>query len=319
MNPTSYILAADIGGTSSRFGWFFIDNGRLERINQLHLPTAANTSFREMLEQVDAAGPDGQVRMAVFAVAGAIEQDGSVRPPNISWNIHRDMITPYFPHHTLINDFQAQAFGCLTDLARQAMTIQTGTSEPGKALAVIGAGTGLGHCMLVPDGQGNHVAVASEAGHAAFPFYHDQELAYQAFLHKETGCRYPIGDMIVSGSGLVNLHAFLTGTRLSPAEIAQDFDRFPETLTWFARFYARACRQYCLNVLPTQGLYISGGLAAKHPKIITHPPFIAEFVDSKNYSSLLKNIPIFLNRDEDMGLWGAAQYGRQQVNTARAL
>ncbi len=314
MIPRSYILAADIGGTSSRFGWFFLDNGRLERVNQLHLPTAASTSFREMLEQVFMTGPDGQVCMAVFAVAGAVEQDGSVRPPNISWDIHRDMITPYFPCNILINDFQAQAFGCRTDPARKAMTIQTGTSEPGKALAVIGAGTGLGHCMLLPVGQDNHVAVASEAGHAAFPLYGDQERAYQAFLHRETGCTYPIGDMIVSGSGLTNLHAFLTGTWLSPAEIAQDLERFPETLTRFACFYARACRQYCLTVLPTQGLYISGGLAAKHPEMITHPAFITEFVDSKNYCSLLKNIPVFLNRDEDMGLWGAAEYGRQQIN-----
>jgi glucokinase len=311
MHPTAYILAADIGGTSSRFGWFFIEDGRLERVNQLHLPTAAHTSFPELLEQVITAGPDGRVRIAVFAVAGAVEQDGSVRPPNIAWEIHPDMVAPFFPRHVMINDFEAQAFGCLTDSTCKAMTIQTGIPDPNRALAVIGAGTGLGHCTLVPDGRGGYRPLPSEAGHAAFPLYGDHELSYLTFLRKKIGCTYPIGDMIVSGPGLCTLHEFLTGSHLSPGEIADHFEHYEETLAWFARFYGRACRQYCLNVLPCRGLVVSGGLAAKHPIMITHPAFLAEFTDSTNYRVLLENIPIHLNREEDMGLWGAAEYGRQ--------
>ncbi len=313
MPSTNFILAADIGGTSGRFGWFTFDNDHLELADHLSVPTASCGHFTDMLEQVSREGPRGGIQTAVFAVAGAVEPDGSVHPPNIPWPIHRDMITPYFPHHTLINDFQAQAFGCRTDLVRHAQTIQPGTSDTDGVLAVMGAGTGLGHCILVPDGHGGHITVASEAGHAAFPLYGTHETEYLAFLRRETGRTYATGDMVVTGPGLSRLHAFLSNTTLSPAEVAANFHRFPKTLEWFARFYGRACRHYCLNVLPTRGLYISGGLAAKHPEMITHEAFITEFLDSRDYHDLLKRIPVHLNREEAIGLWGAAAYGCQQM------
>ncbi len=314
MDTAEYILAADIGGTSSRFGWFTTENDRCQMTDRIQLSTPSSRCFTDMLERVSHAGPVGNIRMAVFALAGAVEQDGSVHPPNIPWNIHQNMITPYFPTNILINDFQAQAFGCRTDLIRHAMTIQAGSPNTDGILAVMGAGTGLGHCILVPDGHGGHVTVASEAGHAAFPLYGKHETEYLAFLRRETGHDYATGDMVVTGSGLSRLHAFLGGTVLSPADVANQSDRFPKTLEWFARFYGRACRQYCLNILPTRGLYISGGLAAKHPAMITHPAFIMEFLESSDYHDLLQDIPVFLNREEDLGLWGAAAYGRQRVN-----
>ncbi|GAU09226.1 glucokinase [Desulfoplanes formicivorans] len=314
MQPTPCILAADIGGTFSRFGWFAIRNGCLECIEHLRLRTADSACFRDMLRHVSTSGPEGDIRLAAFAVAGAVEPGGGVHPPNIPWDMHRDMIAAYFPRHILLNDFQAQAFGCQTPLADHAMSIQPGVPDPDGVLAVLGAGTGLGHCLLVPDGHGGHVAIASEAGHAAFPLYGPHEADYLDFLRAQTGQDYPVGDMIVSGSGLSMLHAFLNGPLLSPAEVARHFHRFPNTLEWFARFYGRACRQYCLNVLPTRGLFISGGLAAKHPEMIAHPAFIAEFLHVMNYRDFLKNIPIVLNRDEDMGLWGAAECARQQLH-----
>jgi glucokinase len=314
MHPVPTILAADMGGTFSRFGWFTILHDHLELVHRCCWPTHDSTSFNELLHRVSACGPGGTIRMAVFAVAGAIEPGGVVHPPNIPWDIHQETLAAHFPQNILLNDFQAQAFGCQTPLADQAQVIQPGVPDDDGALAVMGAGTGLGHCLLVPDGHGGHVAVASEAGHAAFPLYGPRESAYLDFLQRQTGRDYPVGDTIVTGSGLSLLHAFLNKTHLSPAQVANNFHRFPNTLEWFARFYGRACRQYCLNVLPTRGLYISGGLAAKHPVMITHPAFMAEFLHARDYQDLLKNIPIFLNRHEDMGLWGAAECGRQHLH-----
>ena len=82
-----------------------------------------------------------------------------------------------------------------------------------------------------------------------------------------------------------------------------------------ARFYARACRNYALQVLARGGVYIAGGVAAKAPVLVTHPEFEAEFRRSPTMAHLLAKIPVFLNRNEESGLWGAALAGVQKLRT----
>jgi glucokinase len=59
-------------------------------------------------------------------------------------------------------------------------------------------------------------------------------------------------------------------------------------------------------VLATGGVYISGGVAAKNPLLVTHPEFAREFRNSPTYGDLLKTIAVRLVRDEQTGLFGAA-------------
>jgi glucokinase len=136
---------------------------------------------------------------------------------------------------------------------------------------------------------------------------------YARFLERETGEPYVRGETVVSGSGLNLLHRFLSGEDLRPAEIAARLDPGSETLTWMARFYARAARDYALQVLARGGLYIAGGVAAKLPALVTHPAFAAEFRLSATMARVLAQIPVFLITDEESGLWGAAQLGAQRL------
>ncbi|MFQ8737648.1 MAG: glucokinase [Bilophila wadsworthia] len=39
------------------------------------------------------------------------------------------------------------------------------------------------------------------------------------------------------------------------------------TLRWYARFYARACRNWALSTLCTGGLFITGGIALRNPLV----------------------------------------------------
>jgi len=80
-----------------------------------------------------------------------------------------------------------------------------------------------------------------------------------------------------------------------------------------ARFYGRVCRDFALNTLCFGGLYISGGLAARNPEIIYHPCFIEEFFACEKMSHILKQIPIYHIKNQDIGLWGAAFYGVQNL------
>jgi len=240
------------------------------------------------------------------------------RPPNIKWNIDLYDITKVgLGRGALLNDFAAQAFACRSRAVRDAKVLQASRSDAqitaGGTVAVIGAGTGLGHCALVPDGRGGHLAVPSEAGHVAFPFVGDKEHAYGEYVRRVTNLAYCHGDAVVSGPGLSRLHAFLTGEVLTPAALSPQLPSHPRTVEWFARFYARAARNYALTVLSLGGLYISGGVAAKNPQLVKHPAFLEEFRLSPSHSELLSGLPVLLNVNEDSGVYGAAIFGAQRL------
>ncbi len=317
------ILAADIGGTNSRFAAFSLsDGGKMTLDEIIWLQSHEAQSFPELLElleQADFGLNPGECSAAVFAVPGPVEQCTRAELANIDWPIDLELIRQKYrgERFYLINDFAAQAYAMRTEAMQEAQIIQSGAPMTGGVEAVIGAGTGLGHCALVPD-DGGFTAVPSEAGHAVFGFYGADELDYQRFLLAVTDKPFAYGDLVVSGLGLRIVHWFLTGDDLSPEEVSAAIGPQSPTTEWFARFYGRACRNYALNVVATGGMVISGGVAAKNPFLVTHPAFTREFSFSPSYSGMLAAIPVSLNANEQSGLWGAAFYGAQKTEYSPA-
>ena len=176
---------------------------------------------------------------------------------------------------------------------------------------MMGAGTGLGQCALVPDSRGVYALLMSEAGHAGFAFHGKKEKAFEDFVIRQTGRPYVTGDMLVTGPGLALVHRFLTGQDLPPGRMAEN----SPTRIWFSRFYGRAARHFALTVLPLGGLFISGGVAAHHPTLVDSPEFLSEFTRHWVFGELLSTIPIQLQTDPDAGLKGAALYGLQTLTS----
>jgi glucokinase len=317
------IFAADIGGTHSRFALFSsTDGGELASTASRWLPTAEAGSLDELLQQLmgDAfPQPPEKCDIAVFAVAGPVRGRRS-KPPNIPWAV--DLAETNrgrgIERSLLVNDFVAQAFACRSAIGAAARQILPGKIDREAALIAIGAGTGLGQAALVKDRAGRYLAVPSEGGHGSFPFESRDEFEYMAFLADRLKSPYAEADRVVSGQGLSLLHQFLTGEVLPPEEVTAAFDRNSRTLRWMARFFARVCRNYALQVLARGGVYIAGGVAAKTPGIVTHPAFEEEFRRSATMSAILNEIPVFLNSNEDSGLWGAAMIGQQALQTGTA-
>jgi glucokinase len=313
------LIAADIGGTHSRFGIFRAsgDDGlSLIKINWLN--TADYESFGGLmagLRSSDFPVAPEEADIVVIAIAGPVEKGTKSSPPFISWSIDLSKAKEDFgfKRAVLINDFVAQAFACLSPVGRSAELIMAGEPESGAARAVIGAGTGLGKAVILTDGKGGHRVLPSEGGHANFPFVSGRECEFQEFLLRASGERYITANDIVSGRGLSSLHLFLTGEKLEPHEVAERFRQNPRTLEWASRFYARACRNYVLDTLAMGGLYIAGGIAAKNPELVKGTVFEAEFRSSDTMAALLANIPVYLITDQNSGLWGSALYGLPEL------
>jgi glucokinase len=306
------ILAADIGGTNSRFALFDTAGGILGMERSLWLKTHEAASFADLLDQVRASGfpLSGAIDAAVLAVAGAVHGGVQCRLPNAPWGVDLREVVLGARTACLINDFAAQAFACRTSAVTGAQVIQAGESEPDAVVGVIGAGTGLGHSALIPDGD-RWVALSSEAGHMSFPFTGQEEAVYGEFNRTASGRNWAEGDTVVTGLGLHLLHQHLTGEDLPPAGISARITPESATTRWFARFYGRACRNWAMAVMARGGLFIAGGVAARNPMLVTVPEFLDEFHNSHVHGEFLRTVPIRLNANEESGLYGAALYGAQ--------
>jgi glucokinase len=310
------IIVGDIGGTNSRFAFFTKGKGReLIFHSEIWEATDAFASFADLLAEViskDQRYDPATSKKVVLAVPGPITPEDRLTFPNVKWPISKAGIGKLYPAttFTFINDFIAQAFGCLTEAATDARPIIAGELSPHEAkdLAIVGAGTGTGHGALKAYGA-DYIPFPSEAGHAHFPFTSKEELEFRDFLATHTGTTFPVCDAVVSGPGLSHLHQFLTGRELSPDEVARELRPESATTRWFSRFYARSCRNFSLTALAGGGqLFISGGVAIKNPFLVDNDVFRSEFLEGARSFSLLHKISVSLIRNERIGLYGAAYY-----------
>ena len=313
------ILAADIGGTNSRFAIVELSGlADIAMSEPVIFPTWSDAleSFDHLLQHYSDNRPAGtpdvdQFDALAIAIAGAVSGQRATLP-NLPWDIDLSLSRP-LENVFLLNDFFAQAHGFMDpgvfdriDLVRSGSAIGPGS------IAIVGAGTGLGHAALKPLG-GDRIVISSEAGHATLAFHGARERAAEAAMLKRTGKTWLSGDSVVSGSGAALLHEALTGKTVSPAEALKKGQVESETCSLYSRFYARVCRNYCLTMFPVEALVISGGVAAKNPHLIASDSFFEEFNDGLSYRHILERIPIYLNRDEAMGLKGAAIHAWKEL------
>ncbi len=310
------IIVCDLGGTNSRFASF--SKGKNQEIvftGEIWEETNSYNSFEQLIADVkkqdNRYDPTGH-QAVVVAVPGPVTADDQLTFPNIKWPISKAAISKLYPDttFTFINDFIAQAYGCLTGAAANALPIIAAkTPRPDHAdLAIVGAGTGTGHGALKAFGQ-DYVPFPSEAGHAHFPFITKAELEFRDFLNAKNGHPHPVCDDVVSGPGLAGLHQFLTGRELPPNAVARELTPESPTTQWFSRFHARVCRNFAFTALAAGGqLFVSGGVAIKNPFLVDNDIFRNEFLSCSNNISLLNNISVSLIREERIGLYGAAYY-----------
>lgn len=331
------VLASDIGGTHSRFALFRITapEGGTARctvrlLRRVTFRTAEHRNTRELFSRLFEDGADPALlsrneagpAAATLAIPAATKgRDPFTEPDreeccpcaNIGWPIcwqEAHAVLGITNIH-MINDFTAQGFAC----AALPESLDAGEIRPGQAdrespLALVGAGTGLGQCLIVPGPD--PVVFPSEGGHGIFPFEGEEEFRFVRFLREQFPKKRPIKDFIMSGAGLAALFAYHTGETLPvedvPPRLAVREGATAIVLEWYARFYGRVCREYALNTLPRHGIFISGGMAARIPGLFDHPAFEAELYNSPIMRSAMGNLPVAHVRSQLAGLWGAAAF-----------
>lgn len=327
------MLAADIGGTNSRFSMFSIEDKKPVYKCGVVI-SSKEEEFSHLLNKLFTCWPVEWTELArvsevVVAAAGPV-REGRIEMTNADFAVDEEQIRSFFPDAEvrLMNDFEAQAWACLSPVVAEAERILPGgdATSPvfagSSPVAVVGAGTGLGAAWLMPGGEdgGRPRVLPSEAGHMSFPFdvRDAEEIAFASFLAGGSSI-LPTAGHVLSGSGLAKLHAFFTGKTEDPAYFTAS-PNFPasDTCRLFARFYGRFCRMAALSLLP-QAVVIAGGVAEKTPSLVRHEEFAREFMRAAGaHGDFLGGVPVWLNRHPQSGLWGAAEAGAMLAREGRA-
>jgi len=307
------ILAADIGGTSTRLLLCVRDGQRWLMQRELVLASQDYPTFESALAQF--LLPGDTVEAACLAIAGPVVQQRCA-VTHLPWVMDAAALQAHYGFPVvLINDFVAMAHGLPVLTSQDLLTLQAGEPQSGGVQLLVGAGTGLGIATRVACDSQVHV-VQSEGGHADFAPHGDLQLALVADLQARFGTVSM--ETVVSGKGLENIYRHCNGfsdsaMAMSAADIsiaAQHGDvRAMAAMKLFVQCYGSAVGNLALVNLPLGGVYISGGVAAKNADFFCDGGFTAAFCDKPFMRTLLEKVPVHLVLNEKLGLLGAAEYG----------
>jgi len=333
-----YIMGLDVGGTNTNIAVAGVkDIKNMKILFSLDFKTQELNSLTPAVnETLDYAYREYNiiVKHACIGAAGVVSSSNDyVDLTHVKWNISSKTLVKETPLEKvfIINDFQAVGYGInLLDLEKDVFKVRTcnrKTSEETKA--VIGAGTGLGKCILVYNKKCNmFIPLPSEGGHSDFPVQNNYEMMLVEFIKKIRKNSKPVNyEELISGRGIENIYLFLRDKKEFPEskyteEIDHSNDKTPliskyrnvdetckEVFRLFTKFYGRCVKNFILETMATGGLYIGGGIAAKNKEIFSSNEFFEEFENTYQRSTLIKNIPVYVILNYKISLYGTCLAG----------
>ncbi|MGZ3420707.1 MAG: glucokinase [Polyangiales bacterium] len=271
---------------------------------------------------------------AAFGIAGPVV-DGVCKTTNLPWHVDEKAIAQRasLTSARLLNDFESTAWGVLTLPAQSIATLQVGEKKPHGAIAVIGAGTGLGEAMLVWNtASQEYQVVASEGGHADYAPRDETEIELLRWLKQKFG--RVSWERVVSGTGLANIYQFLRESGAAPesAAVRKELDAGRTQNDWgpvigkhasagddvlsvravdlFVTSYGAEAGNLALKALATGGVYVTGGIAPKTLKKLQDGSFMRAFRDKGRLGSVVDKIPVHVVLDPEVALLGALYVAR---------
>jgi len=327
------ILAGDVGGTSTRLALF--EPGALHlrsegSVGQRPIRVAgavfSSASLRRVEDAIDEFAPQhGLISAACFGVAGPVVR-GLATLPNLPWAVDADALARHLsiPHVDLINDLEANAYGIAGLTGDDLVPLNKAVKQPGMNAAILSVGTGLGEAGLFWDGT-MHRAIASEGGHADFAPRTEVEIDLLHELLRTTP--HVSYERVLSGEGLHRIFTFLrrrTGqpqpewlveaahrnaapAAISKAALEGTCEIAVEALRLFVSCLGAEAGNLALRMMATGGIYLGGGIAPKILPALRDGTFMSAFVDKGRMRALVETIPVWVIRNDQTALHGAAR------------
>jgi len=325
------ILAGDIGGTSTRLGFFAVESGRLNLVIEQTYPSREHKSLEEILSAFISAHKLA-ADCAAFGIAGPVRRR-RVETSNLSWVVDAESLERELNLKPvgLINDLEANAYGISTLAPEDFEVLNTGARDASGNAAVISAGTGLGEAGIYWDGARYH-PFACEGGHADFSPRSEIEIELLRYLLERFG--HVSWERVLSGPGLFSIYEFLrdTGRGEEPQWLAAELsEKDPslvvsqigmedgcslcvQALDLFISLYGAEAGNLALKIMATGGVYLGGGIAPKMARKLKGPAFMTAFAAKGRFKALLDDIPVRIILNDKTALLGAARYAALQAS-----
>lgn len=322
------VLAGDIGGTKALLHIAKVVGNRVESLYRARFDSQAYGDFIAILEAFLDHAPStlrNDIGAACFGVAGPIS--GTVpgtrqaHITNLPWRMDEAALKSrlQLPRVDLINDFYAVANGIEALGDDDLATLHAAPAQAQAPRLVVGAGTGLGVAQLFWC-EGRYRAHASQGGHIHVAATDPLQAELVAYMQKKFGrVSY---ERLVSGSGLVHIHAFLAQREQREDSIAAVMDR-PDpaaavteraragddlanrAVALFLRLYGGVTGDLALVTLAYGGIYIAGGIAPKLAAEMGRGDFMAAYGDKGRMTPIVMQMPVYIILRQDAGLLGA--------------
>ncbi|PKP73539.1 MAG: glucokinase [Alphaproteobacteria bacterium HGW-Alphaproteobacteria-6] len=326
LSPTSLGIVADIGGTNTRVALVrdgAVDRGSIRRFaNAGHPGLAAILAL--YLDGLAAGGARPRLTGACVAAAGPVH-DGTATMTNLAWTIDAAGVAAATGAATVavINDLQAQGHGLdrLTPGSLRAVLIPRDPPAPAAARLVVGVGTGFNAAPVHALAGGGRLVAPSECGHISLPVQGPADLALAR--HAAQGHGFAGVEDVVSGGGLVRLHAHVAGLarpdRAAPARPADaaaimaamaagNDPVATETGRIFLRLLGTVVGDLALVHLPFGGIFLVGGVARAFGALLDGPEFAAAFLGKGRFADLMPAFAVWLIEDDYAALEGCADH-----------
>ena len=167
---------------------------------------------------------------------------------------------------------------------------------------------------------------ATEGGHCEFSPRTNDEVEFYSFLQKIYGI--VSWESVLSTGGLFNVYRFLRDVKrqVQPEWLTQEIEagNFTKaiiqgaidkrdrictmTIETFLVFLAREANSLVLKMKATGGLFLSGEIPVMLEQFLNNSVFYKNFIISDKMENVLKDIPIYLVKDEKTIINGAAIY-----------
>lgn len=316
------ILAADIGGTSTRLR---LVHGA-ETLDEKDYSSQDYPDLNSILDNFIKANSPVDLQSACLAVAGPV-RDGTARVTNLPWEVHESLISEDFtiPQVRIINDFEAIGYALAILSPDDFYELQAGSPDNVGTRALIGAGTGLGVAIVTRCGERWQV-LPGEGGHVDFAPRTAEQQALLDYLQQQSA-RVSV-EMLLSGPGLERIYEFIcTQNGINPGSVRRTaasisstalIGRDPlavKTLDLFVEIYGAQAGNLALTSLATGGVFIAGGIAPKILSLLKRGRFIEVFSDKPPMSELLHSMPVRVVLNTRSGLLGAVQVASEMVTT----
>jgi glucokinase len=315
-----------------------IGSEQIEIQYEATLPSADYSTLESMLEAflAQAKRSPQEILATVLAVAGPIQRSNQgtyCQLTNLPWEASSEQLSSRFNHTPveIINDFAAigHALGHLSD--DNLEILQEGQLDPDAPQLAVGAGTGLGLCMVDKTDTETRI-YASETGHVHFAPADIEQLQLTRYWLEQRG--HCSREFILSGAGIQHIAEYLqkaeglepgeallrsmseddASAALSQAAMDWSDELAQQTMRLFVRIYAGQLSDLALTFLPRGGLHIAGGIAGKILPLMKHPAFLDAFLDNPTMRPLLEQIPIRVITTHRAGLIGALHHSRDLLS-----